>query len=124
MRAVEELGGTPFVPFKSNTLEPTVDEEPIWAKMYDYFMYNRLAFMEHYHMRSNIESAFSMIKGKFGDALKSKSDTGQVNEALCKVLCHNICSLVQAIHELGVEPSFGSQGTFGSEPELEPNLFA
>lgn len=29
--------------------------------MYYYFMYNRLAFMEHYHMRSNIESAFSMI---------------------------------------------------------------
>ena len=46
----------------------------------------RLAFMEHYHMRSNIESAFSMIKGKFGDSVRSKSDTGQVNEALCKVL--------------------------------------
>ena len=63
-KAVEELGGTPFTPFKKNTLEPTEDEEPIWAKMYYYFMYNRLAFMEHYHMRSNIESAFSMIKGK------------------------------------------------------------
>jgi hypothetical protein len=53
--------------------------------MYYYFMYNRLAFMEHYHMRSNIESAFSMIKGKFGDSVRSNSDTGQVNEALCKV---------------------------------------
>ena len=37
-------------------------------------------------MRSNIESAFSMVKGKFGDSVRSKSDTGQVNEALCKVL--------------------------------------
>jgi transposase len=100
LRAVEELGGTPFVPFKKNTLEPTVDEDSTWAKMYYYFMYNRLNFMEHYHMRSNVESAFSMIKGKFGDAVRSKSDTGQVNEALCKVLCHNICCLVQAIHEL------------------------
>ena len=34
------------------------------------------------------KSAFSMIKGKFGDSVRSKSDTGQVNEALCKVLCH------------------------------------
>jgi transposase len=124
LRAVEELGGTPFVPFKKNTLEPTTEEEPIWAKMYYYFMYNRLTFMEHYHMRSNVESAFSMIKGKFGDAVRSKSDTGQVNEALCKVLCHNICCLVQAIHELGLEPTFGSGGTFGSESEIEPKLFA
>jgi hypothetical protein len=41
----------------------------------------------NYHMRSNIESAYSMIKGKFGDSVRSKSDTGQINEALCKVHC-------------------------------------
>ena len=62
--------------------------------------------MEHYHMRSNIESAFSMVKGKFGDSVRSKSDTGQINEVLCKVLCHNICVLVQATHELGIDPTF------------------
>jgi transposase len=60
--------------------------------------------MHEYHKRSNIETAYSMIKGKFGSALRSKSDTGQINEDLCKVLCHNICALVQAIHELGIEP--------------------
>jgi transposase len=109
-KAVEELGGTPFVPFKKNTLEPTTEEEPIWAKMYYYFMYNRLTFMEHYHMKSNIESAFSMIKGKFGDSVRSKSDTGQVNEALCKMLCHNICVLIHAIHALKIEPVFGTPG--------------
>src|SRR5215831_19590271 len=32
-------------------------------------------------------SRFSMIKGKFGDAVRSKSDIGQLNEVLCKVLC-------------------------------------
>jgi hypothetical protein len=60
--------------------------------------------MEHYHKRSNIETAYSMIKGKFGSALRSKSDRGQTNEALCKALAHNGCVLVQAIHELGIEP--------------------
>jgi transposase len=105
-KAVEDIGGTPFVPFKSNTLEPTEEEEPIWARMYYYFMYNRLTFMEHYHMRSNVETTYSMIKGKFGSSLRSKSDTGQVNEALCKVLAHNICVLIQAIHELEIEPIF------------------
>jgi transposase len=105
-KAVEQLGGTPFVPFKSNTVEPTKDEEAIWARMYYLFMYNRLTFMEHYHMRSNVESAFSMIKGKFGDSVRSKSDTGQINEALCKVLAHNICVLIQAMHALNIEPIF------------------
>jgi hypothetical protein len=30
----------------------------------------------------------------------------QVNEALCKILCHNICCLIQSIFELGIEPTF------------------
>ena len=74
--------------------------------MYHLFMFNRDVFMGHYHKRSNVETVFSMIKGKFGDSIKSKDDTAQINEVLCKVLCHNICVLVQAIHELGIEPSF------------------
>ncbi len=104
LNAVEAVGGMPFVPFKSNTLEPT--EAGMWARMYHLFMYEREAFMDHYHKRSNIETAYSMIKGKFGSALRSKSDAGQINEVLCKVLCHNICVLVQATHELGIDPIF------------------
>lgn len=109
LRAVEAVGATPFVPFKSNTVEMV--EDSIWAKMYHYFMYNREDFFDHYHKRSNIESAYSMIKSKFGDSVRSKSDTGQINEALCKVLCHNICVLVQAIHELGIEPTFCAESS-------------
>jgi len=52
-----------------------------------------------------------MIKGKFGVAVRSKSDIGQLNEVLCKVLCHNLCVLIQAIHELGIEPAFSLDGT-------------
>ncbi len=62
--------------------------------------------VEHYHQRSNVETAYSMMKGKFGDSLRSKSDVGQVNEALCKALCHNLCALVQTMQELGIEPAF------------------
>jgi transposase len=104
LNAAESVGGMPFIPFKSNTLEPT--EAGVWARMYHLFMYKREEYMAHYHKRSNIETAYSMIKGKFGSALRSKSDTGQINEALCKVLAHNICVLVQATHELGIEPIF------------------
>ena len=78
----------------------------MWARIYHLFMHKRDVYLEHYHKRSNIETAYSMIKGKFGSALRSKSDVGQINEALCKVLCHNICVLVQVIHELGIKPTF------------------
>jgi hypothetical protein len=47
-----------------------------------------------------------MIKAKFGERLRSKTDTAQINEALCKVLCHNICCVIQSMYELGVEPNF------------------
>ena len=100
-------GATPFIPFKSNTLVPTDDST--WAKMYHYFMLRREEFMEHYHKRSNVETTFSMVKGKFGDFVLSKSDIGQINEVLCKVLCHNICVVIQAIHELGIEPTLSAE---------------
>src|SRR5215211_6767535 len=71
LRAVELAGAMPFIPFKSNTLEPTGGGA--WAKMYHLFMHKREPFMERYHRRSNIESAYSMIKGKFGSSQRSKS---------------------------------------------------
>jgi transposase len=104
VQAVAKANATPFIPFKANTIVPK--KNTIWAEMYHYFMYNREEFLAHYHKRSNVETAFSMIKAKFGDAVRSKSDIGQLNEVLCKVLCHNLCVLIQAIHELGIEPSF------------------
>ena len=64
--------------------------------------------MRHYHKRSNVETTFSMIKAKFGDCLRSKTAVSQTNEVLCKVLCHNLCCVIQSIYELGIEPAFGT----------------
>ncbi len=62
--------------------------------------------MQHYHQRSNVESTFSMIKAKFRDHVRSKSDVAMANEVLCKIVCHNICVLIQEMYELGIEPEF------------------
>lgn len=107
LTAVETVNALPFVPFRSNTLPTT--ETSAWGRMYYYFMLNRDQFLTHYHQRSNVETVFSMVKAKFGDGVRSKSDTGMVNEVLAKVLCHNICCLIQAVHELGVDPNFCAQ---------------
>ena len=77
-----------------------------WQKMFHYFQFRRDEFMKHYHKRSNVESAFSMMKRKFGDSLRSKSDTAMVNETLCKILCHNLVVLIHEMAELGIDPVF------------------
>jgi transposase len=78
----------------------------LWAKMFHYFQYRREEFLEHYHKRSNVESTFSMIKAKFRDHVRSKSDVAMINEVLCKILCHNICVLIQESFELGISATF------------------
>jgi hypothetical protein len=45
-----------------------------------------------------------MIKAKFGPAVRSRKSTAQANEILCKVICHNLCVLVQSIYELRLQP--------------------
>jgi hypothetical protein len=70
---------------------------------------HRAEFLQHYHKRSNVETTFHMIKSKFGQRLRSKSLTAQINEALCKVLCHNLCVVIQSVHELGIETTFATE---------------
>src|SRR5689334_1131043 len=84
LELVVKHGGTPYIPFKSNS----VPGEPgsIWDRMFGYFQFNRQDFLKHYHARSNVESTFSMCKAKFGDAVRSKTDTAMKNEVLCKFL--------------------------------------
>ena len=78
----------------------------MWEKMFHFFLFKKEEFMDHYHQRSNVESTFSMVKAKFGHAVRSKTDVAMANEALCKFICHNICCLISAMYELGVEPMF------------------
>ncbi len=114
LAAIAAVGATPYIPFKSNT---TGEGPELWRRLYHYFMFNRDDFLAHYHKRSNVETAFAMIKGKFGDAVRSKGETAQVNEVLCKVLAHNLCVLVQAIYELGIEPAFWAESPVAQKVE-------
>jgi transposase len=105
LAAIEAVGAAPFIPFKTNSRS---DGSAAWRRMWGLFMYRQDEFLAHYHRRSNVESTFSAIKRKFGGAVRSKRFTAQVNEILCKVLCHNLTVLVHAMHELGIEPTFAA----------------
>lgn len=103
LTAIEAAGARPFVPFKLNSQQ---DGSPAWRKMHALFILRQEEFLAAYSKRSIVESTFSAMKRKFGQAVKSKTFTAQVNEILCKVLCYNLACLVHAMSELGVEPSF------------------
>lgn len=107
LELINELGAVPYIPFKKGTTGKAKNA-PTWKKMYHYFEFKNEEFLEHYHKRSNAETTFHMIKSKFGDSVRSKTEVAQVNEVLLKVLCHNICVVIQEMFELGIEPDFFS----------------
>ncbi len=106
--AIAALGAVPFISFASHHRG---NGGGTWEKMYHYFQFKRDEFLQHYHKRSNVESTFSMMKRKFGDGLRSKTDTAMVNETLCKVLCHNLVVLIHEMYELGIDPTFWNQAS-------------
>src|SRR5215216_816006 len=112
MLATLQRGAIPYIPFKSNSVPDSRGsygpKSELWTKMYHFYALHRAEFLEHYHKRSNVETTFHMIKSKFGQRLRSRTHTAQINEALCKVLCHNLCVVIQSVHELGIETNFGS----------------
>jgi transposase len=100
---IANMGGTLYAAFKSST---TGAVGGLFERMFHYFQYRKEEFLQHYHRRSNVESTISAVKRKFGDAVRSRTDTAMVNEVLCKFLCHNICCLIQEQCELKIEPAF------------------
>lgn len=100
LRVTRWLGADPLIPFKSNS-KPNFDY--LWNELYRRFKDDPEAFYRRYHKRSNVESAFSMMKRKFGSFVRSKTAAAQVNEVLCKVLRHNLCVVLQAAYEGDIE---------------------
>jgi transposase len=100
---VAAVGGQAFIAPKIST---TGAVGGLFEKMFHYYQYRREEFLRHYHARSNVESVFSMVKRKFGDNVRSRSDVAKVNEALAKLVCHNLCCLIMSQCELGIDAEF------------------
>ena len=118
MLATLRHGAIPYIPFKTNSVAQSGYEpkSELWTRMFHFYNLHRAEFLTHYHKRSNVETTFHMIKAKFGQRLRSKTLTAQVNEALCKVLCHNLCVVIQSVNELGIEKTFEAEMQFAPKP--------
>jgi hypothetical protein len=108
---IENMGAQPYIPFKINSKatcdvrgasKQTRATSGAWDGLFHLYSFQRDEFLTHYHKLSNVESAFSSMKRKFGDFIRSKTEVAQKNEALLKVLAHNIVCVVHSIHELGI----------------------
>jgi transposase len=106
LEAIVNVGAVQYIPFKRHN---TGKGSELWRRLWHFYQFNRSEFLEKYHKRSNVETTFSMIKAKFGAHVRSRTPVAQMNEALCKVIGHNLCVLVQSMYELGIEPVFWKQ---------------
>jgi transposase len=104
--AIVAAGAMPYIPFKSNATGRSHGGSLLWTKAFHLFQANRDEFDAHYHKRSNVESANSAIKRKFGETLKSKNRVAQENELLCKLIAYNLTVVIHEMHENGIDPSF------------------
>ena len=126
IRAIVEAGATPYIPFRAYSKgrrQRKGRQDSLWEKAYHFYSYNRDEFDAHYHKRSNVEATVAMIKGKMGASVKSKTPAAQVNEVLCKILCHNLCVLIQSFYELGIESSFGTPTVVAAPQVINLNRY-
>lgn len=98
---IAAAGADPYIMFKVNAKGTRPSK--IWQDRCFLFQNQREEFLQHYHQRSNVETVMSMMKAKFGGSVRSRNEIAMRNEVLCKALAHNICRLVHAIYELGLD---------------------
>jgi transposase len=110
---VEDCGGTAYLAFKGNT---TGGVGGIYERMFHLFCLNKEEYLRHYHRRSNVESVLSAVKRKFGDSVRSKTETAMKNEVLGKLICHNISCLIHTMYELRIEPDLKARPNADSRP--------
>jgi transposase len=105
MEVVSKHGAIPYIAFRKHS-RGLAQGSQIWRTMFVYFRDHKDEFMAHYHLRSNVESTFSMMKRKQGTYLRSRKGIAQINEILCKALVHNVCVLIQEMFESGIKVDF------------------
>ncbi len=99
----EMVGAVPVIPTKINTVITEI-ENTAWGRLIERNQ-DESAF-SRYYLRGNIETVFSTIERLFQKHIRTAHPVAQVNEALCKLLCHNIVVLIHERYKNGIEPDY------------------
>jgi len=114
---VTQVGGVPYFLIRRPLL-PGGRWEPSACNIVLYlYARDRASFLKNYYKRNNVETAFSMIRACLGTSLRSTSRIAQYNEAICKVICHNLRVLCRAMHEEELSPNFESVASYVARVE-------
>jgi hypothetical protein len=74
---------------------------------------------ERYRERNKVETAFSVLKRRFGEELKARKYWYQVKEIKIKVILHNLTKAVQTVVIVVVWKEFNRANFFGgASPEI------
>jgi transposase len=107
LELLDGIGVKAMIPFKKNSTAVSKNtRSEVWSRLFHFFSLHREEFLAAYHTRSNVESTFSAMKRKFSDQIRSKTPVAQINEALLKVLCHNLVCLIHEMNESGAVAAF------------------
>jgi transposase len=122
---VTRVGGVPYFLIPSTSLPDSSSWKSSACNIVLYlYAKDRAAFFKNYYKRNNVETAFSMIRACLGTSLRSTSKIAQYNEAICKVICHNLRVLCRAMHEEDISPNFESLASYIARVEEASRILA
>ena len=83
----EEIGAYSLIPVRKW-------KGRIYSGHYRQEMFDRFD-REKYHQRNKVETAFSVLKRRFGESLKARKFYSQIKEIKIKIILHNIMKAIQ-----------------------------
>jgi hypothetical protein len=94
----EEIGADSIIPVR--TWQGRIRSGTYRQEMYPNFD------KERYRERNKVETAFSVLRRRFGEELKARKYWYQVKEIKSKVILHNLTKAVQAVVIVGIWKGF------------------
>jgi transposase len=116
VRAVEDVGATPFYDWKEGVTGKTQPETV--GRLYRRFKDDEELYWERYGRRSLAESGMHAVKERFGYTLSSRAKPAQFAEVMLRLICHNVAQLIMAVQEFKVDPRYWAKELIAKLPEL------
>lgn len=107
VRWARERGVLTYITVKKNAKRSRKNSDPAWDENYERAKSSDQKVRLKFHKRNRIESVNSRVKWRYDEEVLVKMPAAQYNEALCKVICHNLLVLVQYSRMLSSPLNFG-----------------